>query len=393
LKIFKRKIKRSKKKSDDASDEDSDEEYDDSDYDSDESFDDDEEDDSCPPGCDQTLYDKVLELREKRLDQEEILSDFQKAIDDLKKANERQHGRERQIDKDLKGTEVEIEVFQTEKQKKLNDLDISIIMKLNQIVCLVSAGNGKIPVEEDEEEASSPPTILPDSISASLFFGRPQLYRLRSRIGELANENKSLRMHFKNLHKEHRRLGRDKQRKTSDIEAAEIRCEELQMLKFGQVIDLESLDKQSISKTVTDLEDKTRMLESKNEAAISRMKNRISKAQEHLLLATRENTQKLEKIASLTHQQYSLEKELNNTTGGSGAADQEPALKKEVEERNRLVQLVKLQAKEVDALKAEINMLRRKGGHVYTPAVRHNGPAAAPSHDGKVGEALSHDFF
>ena len=29
----------------------------------------------------------------------------------------------------------------------------------------------------------------------------------------------------------------------------------------------------------------------------------------------------------------------------------------------------KLQAKEVDALKAEINMLRRKGGHVYTPAV------------------------
>ena len=33
------------------------------------------------------------------------------------------------------------------------------------------------------------------------------------------------------------------------------------------------------------------------------------------------------------------------------------------------VQLVKLQAKEVDALKAEINMLRRKGGHVYTPAV------------------------
>jgi hypothetical protein len=41
-----------------------------------------------------------------------------------------------------------------------------------------------------------------------------------------------------------------------------------------------------------------------------------------------------------------------------------------VEERNRLIQLVKLQAKEVDALKAEINMLRRKGGHIYTPAVR-----------------------
>ncbi len=48
---------------------------------------------------------------------------------------------------------------------------------------------------------------------------------------------------------------------------------------------------------------------------------------------------------------------------------QGPSAAREVEERNRLVQLVKLQAKEVDALKAEINMLRRKGGHVYTPAV------------------------
>ena len=33
----------------------------------------------------------------------------------------------------------------------------------------------------------------------------------------------------------------------------------------------------------------------------------------------------------------------------------------------RLVALVKLQAKEVDALKAEINLLRRKGGHIYAP--------------------------
>ena len=39
----------------------------------------------------------------------------------------------------------------------------------------------------------------------------------------------------------------------------------------------------------------------------------------------------------------------------------------EYRERNRLIQLVKVQAKEVDALKAEINMLRRKTGHLYTP--------------------------
>ena len=38
-------------------------------------------------------------------------------------------------------------------------------------------------------------------------------------------------------------------------------------------------------------------------------------------------------------------------------------------ERQHLVQLVKIQAKEVEALKLEIKMLRRKGGHVYSAPV------------------------
>merc|ERR1711871_1311798 len=154
LKMFKRKIKRAKKRTED----------------DDEDDDDDDEEDACPPGCDQTLYDKVLELREKGLDQEEILSDFQKAIDDLKKANERHHGRERQIDKDLQGTELEIEAFQTEKQQKLNELDISIMMKLNQIVCLICANETSDKVEENDTEEQPLPTDLPDSISNCLFF-------------------------------------------------------------------------------------------------------------------------------------------------------------------------------------------------------------------------------
>lgn len=39
-------------------------------------------------------------------------------------------------------------------------------------------------------------------------------------------------------------------------------------------------------------------------------------------------------------------------------------------ERQKLVNLIKLQAREMEALKAEINMLRHKGGHVYTPIVK-----------------------
>ena len=41
--------------------------------------------------------------------------------------------------------------------------------------------------------------------------------------------------------------------------------------------------------------------------------------------------------------------------------------KKDVEERQRLHTLVQLQAQEVEALKAEIAILSRKGGHILPP--------------------------
>ena len=70
LKIFKKKIKRARKGGtegdgdDDFNSEDEDE--DDSGYDSEEDLDD-EDEEVCPPGCDPALYEKVCELREKRL--------------------------------------------------------------------------------------------------------------------------------------------------------------------------------------------------------------------------------------------------------------------------------------------------------------------------------------
>lgn len=42
---------------------------------------------------------------------------------------------------------------------------------------------------------------------------------------------------------------------------------------------------------------------------------------------------------------------------------------------------MKLQAREVEALKAEVNLLRRKGGHVYVPP---QPPSGAPSGSGML---------
>lgn len=120
-------------------------------------------------------------------------------------------------------------------------------------------------------------------------------------------------------------------------------------------------------KMVDDLNKKISGIEAKYEREIHKIKKGIAAVQEQMLKTIQDNTANLERIAQLTGQQQMLEKELNTKGSAPGAAS--GLARQEIEERKRLVQLVKLQAKEVDALKAEINMLRRKGGHVYTPAV------------------------
>ena len=50
--------------------------------------------------------------------------------------------------------------------------------------------------------------------------------------------------------------------------------------------------------------------------------------------------------------------ELNIGEGNAAFGSREPSLRKEAEERDRLVALVKLQGRELDAIKAEVNLLR-----------------------------------
>lgn len=103
-----RKIKRSSKRAGASPADDSDDDDDDDDLDvgdEDEGADDaEDEDDSievCPPGCEQALYDKVCELREQRLDEEEAAADVAKHAEAIKKDREVLAKKGRLIDQSL----------------------------------------------------------------------------------------------------------------------------------------------------------------------------------------------------------------------------------------------------------------------------------------------------
>merc|ERR1712054_139672 len=374
-KIFKRKIKRSKKRDE----EDEDEEEDDAE----------EADDSCPPGCDTQLHENVLEQRAKRLDQEDKLSDLQKIIDELDRSLTRYEARQKQINKDLYATKNEIRRFQTEKQQKLNQLYAPVPMQLNQLCNLLEA-------EEDTEfvkttisnadksknqitamkkigaDALLSGNIVPQSLnidagfSTHSFFPAGGLGKLRKRIDDIKDENNSERSNFKELHKTKSKLERARAINETNIKMLEEKNKGLQMLRFGQLVNMELLD-QGNDGAGKEEEMNVRIAEQemKNESELFSMELKSKGLKESLLRATQQNTELLNEIAELSGRQFHLEKELNGNSSGVSVNDTGPTVRSEVEERNRLVGLVKLQSKEIDALKAEINLLRRKTGHVY----------------------------
>ena len=168
-------MKRQRKGPEGADDEyNSEEEEDDEDDDLDDDLDD-EEEEVCPPGCDPALYEKVCELREKRLEQEEVYTDFQKAVEALKKENEMLVKKEKGIDRLLKETETEIQKFQNTKQRALNELKVVVTLQMRQVQHLTPEGR------------------LPKDTSESVVFAAADLQKLRGRIKALKEEKAELR--------------------------------------------------------------------------------------------------------------------------------------------------------------------------------------------------------
>eukprot|EP00941_MAST-03F_sp_MAST-3F-sp1_P001512 g1512.t1 len=376
-KIFKRKIKRNKKRADNLDDDYSSEES----SSEEESSDDDDGEEKCPEGCKPETYENVIELRERRLDESEILNELTKAKMELVKAERRHNSRITQIMKEVEGTESEIALLVTEKQKAANGVKHIVALRLDQIRNLQQTNGNEIPENfenfESSESSNSELTklklSLPSTLNNCLVFSKIKLKDLRSRIEQLEMDKTEQLQIFKGLQRRQRRLVKGKKAKEREIKALSDKCNALQLLKFGRTIDIDSLDNMQTSRAVLELHNKIKLQSVQNEQVIRKMNRAIKVKKEKMMEMTTENTAVLEKIAKLTGKLTAMESEM-----GSGGKKREPngpggESAQVVTERKRLVQLVRLQAREIDALKTEINMLRRKGGHVYGDARGHNG--------------------
>ncbi|KAJ1620191.1 hypothetical protein T492DRAFT_847998 [Pavlovales sp. CCMP2436] len=289
-------------------------------------------------------------LRLKRLEQEDVYAEFQKSIEALKKDNDALIKKEKALDAALLETDRDIESFQNEKQRKLNELDVVVVLHLSQLRLLNERGQ------------------LPAELAECLVFTHDGLEQLAARIGELADEKVELRRRQKDLRRKKEALAKERKGKVARNAELEARAVDVQMLKFGQEVDLDALNSYTVNKSAEELREKVTMLDQKQQRALAQWEVRLKQAKADLIRATQQSTQALERVAQLLAAQAQLEGTLNKTQKAGSAISVPSSGQEEALERGRLVQMVKLQGTEIDALKVEINMLRRKGGHVYSSA-------------------------
>ena len=322
---------------------------------------DEDEEEVCPPHCPVVAYERTLELREKRLDNEDAMDALHRVCTEAGKVYERLQGKVKGVEKEEAALEREMQTFQSEKQRTLNTIEVYLPLSLSQILHFTT-----------HPTHNPPRSTLPPTLSDSLLFTRPNALRLQSRTGELEAERAAIEAQFAGLKRSSASVQREMEVWEGRIEEERAKCEAVQQLKFGRLVDLQFILDDDGERQREEAEKRRQLseMEQANRAVVQRWEGDMEGARRVYQAELKVNTELLERVGELTAEQYELEGKLN----GSVAMDQvgmEEGVGEEVEERRQkeeLVKLVELQEREIEALKAEMSLLRRKGGHVYTVA-------------------------
>ena len=216
---------------DDGSEEEEEEEEEDEDY-----ADDDEKPDLSSVENDpkiKDIIDKICELetQQENNKREKIDFDRQKTAISNKTAA---------VQKELRRAEDDLRAFQRKKLQKVNQLDVSFMLKFSQVQNLIEQGESyKLPID----------------LNVSILFTDQEFYRLCRRIREIQQEQKKIERQKKLKEKTKKVLEKEIALKDSKINDLNKKYEEKHMLKFGDIIDLKILDALEPTKQVLEQRD------------------------------------------------------------------------------------------------------------------------------------------
>ncbi|CAD8122108.1 unnamed protein product [Paramecium sonneborni] len=347
-----KRLKKQQEKEHSDSEENEDDEENDDDNDDDIVSDDDEEEkpDISPVEQDPKVRDVIekicgLEEQQDNFKQEKIQNEQQKS----KLAN-----KIAQNDIYLKRANDDLTQYQRKKLQRVNQLDVSFVLKLSQVQNL-----------NDQKQ-------LPVDLNKSILFTEYDFFKLCKRIVELKHEQGKITK--QKAQKDKTKKMQEKEIKLKDLKIEDLnkKYEEKHMLKFGDIIDLKILDALEPTKAVLDMRSQFNQEEKEAQRKVSRAKEELSKVKQQLLEVKRENTKIFTNITKLGKQQMDLSKKLTSGNKQLFKGDNKEKRSDMDSDRQSLEDLVKFLGKEIEDLKNEIGLYKKKGGHIYTSITQTN---------------------
>ncbi|XP_051907851.1 cilia- and flagella-associated protein 44-like isoform X2 [Hippocampus zosterae] len=376
-KVFKRKPKRVKKTEEPGEGEDDFDDYENWDGDDDDDWDaldGEAATDECPPGLESKLFEHILQLRERRLDLEELLTEEKKSADVLERERDGLVKKLNSVKITRQAAEDDLEQVNREKQQKMNQLHVVVPLKLHQIEFDITVQ-------------------VPSDHSPALVLNGTELRRLRERVQQLEVEKRQQTEVYNQARQQHIKLIQERKDMNVEIQLLEKRCNQLMMRRFGREVDLEVLQTLSGNRTVEELKQEKLLQEAAYAKEIQQWDVKVEKAREALMEMTRSNTERLLRLNSLFEQRKELERKLDARRKKIGKRLQECSRRADGSEIWSLRELVRKQSQQLENLRREIVFLSRQGadglagGQTQLPPLAHVNKPTVQKHARKAGKA------
>ncbi|XP_057334477.1 cilia- and flagella-associated protein 44 isoform X2 [Microplitis mediator] len=293
---------------------------------------------TCPIGCDEELYKLSFSMRTKRHKFENQMRDDQKILEDLRKQLDQNKKKLKIIESNLNLSERELQDYMREKQKKLNEIDVTVILKLHQLQHIDNDSLVKI--------------------SDCVVFDRTQLSRLYTRVGELQQETTDQKIKHKKNRQHLHRVEIDCDYMESEIKRLKEEIKKEMIQKFGKEISLTSLYEAVLRRMIYNIKADIKEMIKSYDKEINEAKKKYREQVLVLENLIRDNTEKLGLMTALEEEQRKLRKILKHNP-----EDEEKIKKVEKEYQEELAKLEKIlktQRQQKELFRNEIRNLRLK---------------------------------
>lgn len=256
--------------------------------------DDDEKPDTSPVENDPKIRDIMDKICEYECNQE----NYRKDKSDLDRQKAQKATQISNLLNQLKVAETQLKNYQRSKLQRVNQLDVTYCLKVDQIQNLVT--------ENDHVR-------MPNQLDGSILFTKTEYERLNNRISELVTEQQQIQKQKDILDRKKKYLEKQINLKEQKFTELNKKYEEKHILKFGDIIDLKVLDALQPTKQVLEMREKFKLEEKDAIKRIEKAKLDLLDKKKELLKAKKQNTNIIKDITELGEKQMNLNKKLDST--------------------------------------------------------------------------------